>query len=165
MGKRGRAKDNFKPNTTNSSDWEHINTSRNKHGKYFIEQQIERHDRSELKRQQSVYNPGEPVILNKIFARKNNAWVHIGYRCTSCDRTMKDEKVIAKHNDTCERINTYNTEEDFMPIQRIMQNGEVYYRWGDHGKLYKNRSDAEKQAQAAYASGYKSKDMTPKEKK
>ena len=29
------------------------------------------------------------------------------------------------------------------------------YRWGDHGKLYRNRADAEKQAQAAYASGYK----------
>jgi len=28
------------------------------------------------------------------------------------------------------------------------------YRWGHHGKVYRNRSDAVKQAQAAYASGY-----------
>lgn len=42
-----------------------------------------------------------------------------------------------------------------MPIQTITIKGEKMYRWGDHGKLYKNRADAEKQAQAAYASGYK----------
>lgn len=45
-----------------------------------------------------------------------------------------------------------------MPIQRITRDGETYYRWGDSGKLYRNRSDAEKQAQAAYASGYKKKE-------
>jgi hypothetical protein len=44
-----------------------------------------------------------------------------------------------------------------MPIQKVMKNGVPYYRWGDQGKLYRNRSDAEKQAQAAYASGYKEK--------
>ena len=43
-----------------------------------------------------------------------------------------------------------------MPIQKVTKNGETYYRWGDSGKLYKDRADAEKQAQAAYASGYKS---------
>lgn len=42
-----------------------------------------------------------------------------------------------------------------MPIQRITKNGETYYRWGDSGKLYRDRKDAEKQAAAAYASGYK----------
>jgi len=42
-----------------------------------------------------------------------------------------------------------------MPIQRIVQKGEVYYRYGDSGKLYKNRSDAEKQAAAIHAAGYK----------
>lgn len=51
-----------------------------------------------------------------------------------------------------------------MPIQAVMKNGERYYRWGDHGKLYKDRKDAEKQAAAAYASGYKEpkKDMKGK---
>jgi hypothetical protein len=51
-----------------------------------------------------------------------------------------------------------------MPIHRVTKNGEVYYRWGDHGKLYKDRKDAEAQARAAYASGYKEpkKDMKGK---
>jgi len=51
-----------------------------------------------------------------------------------------------------------------MPIHRITKNGEVYYRWGDQGKLYKDRKDAEAQARAAYASGYKEpkKDMKDK---
>jgi hypothetical protein len=42
-----------------------------------------------------------------------------------------------------------------MPIQTVMIKGEKMYRWGDSGKLYKERSQAEKQAAAAYASGYK----------
>jgi hypothetical protein len=54
-----------------------------------------------------------------------------------------------------------------MPIQTLTIKGEKMYRWGDQGKLYRNRSDAEKQASAAYASGYKEpmqpkKDMTKK---
>jgi len=51
-----------------------------------------------------------------------------------------------------------------MPIQTIMVKGERMYRWGDSGKLYKDRADAEKQAAAAYASGYKEpkKDMNKK---
>jgi uncharacterized C2H2 Zn-finger protein len=46
-------------------------------------------------------------------------------------------------------------EEKDMPIQVITVKGERMYRWGDSGKLYKDRKDAEKQAAAAYASGYK----------
>ena len=42
-----------------------------------------------------------------------------------------------------------------MPIQVVTQNGQKYYRYGDHGKLYKDIKDAEKQAQAIHASGYK----------
>ena len=45
-----------------------------------------------------------------------------------------------------------------MPIQKIMRGGQTFYRWGDSGKEYRNRADAEKQAQAAYASGYRSKE-------
>jgi hypothetical protein len=37
-----------------------------------------------------------------------------------------------------------------MPIEKV--NGG--YRWGKQGKVYKKRSDAEKQARAAYSSGY-----------
>lgn len=38
-----------------------------------------------------------------------------------------------------------------MPINKV-QGG---YRWGTRGKVYKTRKDAEKQAAAAYASGYR----------
>ena len=86
-----------------------------------------------------------------IYRYQNKKWIEFNKRCSICD------KVLAKtgyntHN--CKSINTLS-EEKFMPIQRIVKNGEVYYRWGDHGKMYKDRKDAEKQAQAAYAHGYK----------
>ncbi len=42
-----------------------------------------------------------------------------------------------------------------MPVQRIVKNGKVQYRWGNHGKLYPTRAQAEAQGRAAYASGYK----------
>lgn len=42
-----------------------------------------------------------------------------------------------------------------MPIQKLTRNGQTYYRYGDHGKMYKDRKDAEKQAAAIHASGYK----------
>ena len=42
-----------------------------------------------------------------------------------------------------------------MPIQTLMIKGERMYRYGDSGKLYKDRKDAEKQAAAIIASGYK----------
>lgn len=38
-----------------------------------------------------------------------------------------------------------------MPIRKV-QGG---YKWGDSGKVYPTREGAEKQAAAAYASGYK----------
>lgn len=40
-----------------------------------------------------------------------------------------------------------------MPIHKVKGG----YRWGNHGKVYKKRSDAAKQAAAAYAHGYKGK--------
>jgi hypothetical protein len=41
-----------------------------------------------------------------------------------------------------------------MPIHKITQNGKTYYRYGDSGKMYTNRADAEKQAAAIHAAGY-----------
>ena len=38
-----------------------------------------------------------------------------------------------------------------MPIRRVKGG----YKWGSKGKVYPNRKDAERQAAAAYASGYK----------
>jgi hypothetical protein len=37
-----------------------------------------------------------------------------------------------------------------MPIKKVKGG----YKWGSSGKVYKKRSDAERQARAAYASGY-----------
>lgn len=42
-----------------------------------------------------------------------------------------------------------------MPVQRIVRGGETFYRWGESGKEYRNRADAEAQGRAAYASGYR----------
>jgi hypothetical protein len=39
------------------------------------------------------------------------------------------------------------------------------YRYGDSGKLYKDRKDAEKQAAAIFASGYKEPMKNMKDKK
>lgn len=161
MGKRGKLANPYKPNQYNTSDWNVLVTGK----KFYIEKQIERCDKSELNKTIDN-NIVDDVVFNKIYARKNNEWIHIGSRCTSCDKTFKSQKVIDKHKNLCKRINTNNKEDKFMPIQKITKNGETYYRWGDTGKLYRNRADAEKQAAAAYASGYKSKDMNGmKEKK
>ena len=40
-----------------------------------------------------------------------------------------------------------------MPVRKVKGG----YRWGSKGKVYKNRKEAERQARAAYASGYKGK--------
>jgi phage FluMu protein Com len=91
------------------------------------------------------------------------SWLLVGYRCTSCDKLLKSEVTLRNHVIKCKHINK-KKETIFMPIHRITKNGKVYYRWGDQGKLYEKREDAEKQAQAAYASGYKEpkKDMNNK---
>lgn len=40
-----------------------------------------------------------------------------------------------------------------MPVHKVKGG----YRWGKHGKVYKSRVAAERQGQAAHASGYKGK--------
>ena len=40
-----------------------------------------------------------------------------------------------------------------MPIKKVRGG----YKWGNRGKTYKSRAGAERQARAAYASGYKKK--------
>lgn len=43
-----------------------------------------------------------------------------------------------------------------MPIKSCtLPGGGSGYRWGDHGKCYPERAEAEKQAEAAYANGYR----------
>ena len=111
---------------------------------------------------QYQYNKKDLAIYDS-YSWVSGEWKRAGWRCSVCDRTFKSEKNVAKHLDICKELNT--TKEKHMPIQRVMKNGEAYYRWGDQGKLYKERKDAEKQAQAAYASGYKEKNNSDMEKK
>lgn len=93
------------------------------------------------------------VNLRKIYKLRNNKWIHVNYFCNDCDKIVT-HKNFDTHQENCKKINKIK-EIEFMPIQVITIKGERYYRYGDHGKPYKNRADAEKQAQAAYASGYK----------
>ena len=41
-----------------------------------------------------------------------------------------------------------------MPVHRTKSGG---YQWGTHGKVYKTKAGAQRQARAAYAHGYKGK--------
>lgn len=93
---------------------------------------------------------------------KDGKWVFATYACEYCNETYKTVKYCSKHEIQCKTINTLKKqrEELNMPIQRITKGGETWYRWGQSGKLYRNRADAEKQAAAAYASGYRKKEST-----
>jgi hypothetical protein len=93
------------------------------------------------------------------YVKLSKQWKFYGYRCLHCENTFKTPIGIQKHKTLCKQLNTIKKRTEHMPIHKITKNGETYYRWGDHGKLYKNRADAEKQAAAAHASGY----MEPKQ--
>ena len=98
--------------------------------------------------------PNDGAFTN-IYCYKKGNWVFMGYRCLHCDKVMRDDDIVQKHHIICVKTLKINREaEESMPIQRVEKNGEVYYRYGQSGKLYKNRKDAEKQAQAIHASGY-----------
>ena len=45
-----------------------------------------------------------------------------------------------------------------MPVQKITKGGMTMYRYGDSGKMYKTRNEAEMQGRAMYASGYRSRE-------
>ena len=47
-----------------------------------------------------------------------------------------------------------------MPVRKVVQDGKVGFRWGDHGHVYFGpgaEAKATLQGRAAYAAGYKSK--------
>lgn len=48
-----------------------------------------------------------------------------------------------------------------MPVHKVKGG----YQWGNHGKVYPTKEQAEKQAKAAYASGYKEKSKKGKKEK
>lgn len=93
----------------------------------------------------------------EVYQYKEGKWVFATYACEYCNETYKTVKYCSKHETQCKRINTLkkHKEQWSMPVQKIYKDGEVWYRWGDSGKLYKNKEDAEKQGRAVYAAGYR----------
>jgi hypothetical protein len=94
--------------------------------------------------------------LIKNYKLKKGVWELLNFTCQECGKTVT-RKLAETHYLICTRINTLtkSKEDEDMPIQVITIKGERYYRYGDSGKPYKNRADAEKQAAAIHASGYK----------
>ena len=107
------------------------------------------------------------MVVTQHFDKTTKEWKFVNYRCKLCDNSFKTVTTASKHHAVCKELNTIKKKqlkEKLMPIQVVTKNGERYYRYGDSGKLYKDRSDAEKQAKAIYASGYREppKDMKGK---
>lgn len=110
----------------------------------------------QLHLQHDIFDSEYKVSVITKFDNKSKSWQFASWKCQYCDTALKFANTVVKHPKSCKQINTIKKEKE-MPIQTIMVKGERMYRWGDSGKLYRNRADAEKQAAAAYASGYKEK--------
>ena len=109
-----------------------------------------------------VFGENIPVVMVYQYVTTTGHWKFVSYRCKLCDKALKLTGSVVRHVDRCKILNTTKKEKE-MPIQVVTQNGQRMYRYGDSGKLYKDRKDAEKQAQAIHASGYKEKkDMEKK---
>ena len=111
------------------------------------------------------------IPITTIYQKSKDIFKIVGYSCYLCGNTFKAENTAYRHQISCKSINTIYDYTQFdiirntdMPIQTVTIKGEKFYRWGDQGKVYRNREDAEKQARAIYASGYKEpkKDMKGK---
>ena len=98
------------------------------------------------------------MLIIQQFDKTTKQWKFLSYRCKLCDGGFKSLVTASKHRSVCKELNTIKKRKSpDMPIQVVTKNGQRMYRYGDTGKLYANRSDAEKQAQAIHASGYKEK--------
>lgn len=97
-----------------------------------------------------------------IWRRQNNTWKIIAWRCHNCLFVAKQYETVERHYEICLFVKHSTEDIKTMPIHKLTIAGKTYYRWGDRGKLYENRADAEKQAQAAYANKYREKGKTNK---
>jgi len=111
----------------------------------------------------NVFGDELKVTIVQQYSQTTKQWKFVQFRCRHCDNPFKTVSRVQQHINVCKEINTIKKEKE-MPIQVVTKNGQRMYRYGDTGKLYKDRIDAEKQAVAAYASGYKEpkKDMKQK---
>jgi hypothetical protein len=111
-----------------------------------------------IHKEHDIFGKEISVVLIHQYNTTVREWKFHGYRCKYCDVSLKGVKSVMKHPSICKTINTTKKQkEKEVPIQVITQNGKRMYRYGDTGKLYPNRADAEKQAAAIIASGYKEK--------
>jgi hypothetical protein len=114
------------------------------------------------------YHFEDPSIMSLVqqFDNKVKEWKFLHYRCKLCNNSFKTVTTATKHYTTCKELNTIKKRKSTdMPIQVVTQNGQRMYRYGDTGKLYSDRKDAEKQAAAIMASGYKEPKTNMKDKK
>jgi hypothetical protein len=97
--------------------------------------------------------------FSTVFGYKKKRWEKMGYKCNDCAKVLIDEHLKDKHVLICKNQKKINKSEDIeMPVQVVTIDGQRMYRWGNQGKLYRTREEAEAQAQAIYASGYKEDD-------
>lgn len=116
--------------------------------------------------QYNIFDDNIKVSVIQQYNKTTKQWKFSGFRCMHCDNIFKTAPPVQKHQSICKELNTIKKRRvTEMPIQVITVKGERMYRWGDSGKLYKDRADAEKQAAAAYASGYKEPKKDMKDKK
>jgi len=106
------------------------------------------------------------IVVTQHFDKTIKQWKFVNYRCKLCDNSFKTVTTASKHRDVCKELNTTKKRKDKeVPIQVVTKNGQRMYRYGDSGKLYADRKDAEKQAAAIMASGYKEPKTDMKDKK
>lgn len=89
--------------------------------------------------------------------KKTKIWKVVAYGCVHCDNIVKSLHNITKHIENCKDLQERKRIKEFkyMPIQTVTIDGEKMYRYGDTGKLYKDRKDAEIQARSFYSAGYR----------
>lgn len=99
------------------------------------------------------------VPLGTFFVRLHGKWHDKGTFCRFCNMPLDGDPILLdKHRYVCSLINTNHSDGDYnMPIQEIKRGGKTYYRYGESGKEYPTRKQAEQQAAAIHAAGYREK--------
>lgn len=100
----------------------------------------------------------------QIYRRQNFEWILWGWGCPQCLYATSRRTGVPRHRAQECRARRVPEEQD-MPIQVIERNGRRMYRWGSQGREYATRQQAEQQARAAYAAGYRENKSTKPEMK
>jgi hypothetical protein len=120
----------------------------------------------DIHKQHSVFSEELKIAVIQQYSPTTKQWKFVQFRCLLCDSPFKTANRVEQHKSICKELNTIKNKRVIqMPIQVVTKNGQRMYRYGDSGKLYADRKDAEKQAAAIFASGYKEPKKDMKEKK